>query len=111
MAHGGRQLGPGIGLVTQTFVPATPMRGTLQHAAPTDQPSASLPELEKVQEKPPQATAPLTPAMEGVEAAKVMEAVEVLEAAKVVEARETEEDMAPVTLVWTQIHPSRVAIP
>ena len=83
----------------------TPMGGALQHVVPTDQPYASLPELEESTGEPTWATTPLTPPMEVVEAAKVVE-VE-----KVAEARETEKDTALVTPVWTQIHPTRAAVP
>ena len=42
---------------------------------------------------------------------EVVEAAKVVEAEEVAEARETEKDMALATPGWTQIHPSRAAVP
>ena len=111
VAHSGRWLGPGIGQVSQTFMPATPFGETLQCAVPTDQPSTSLPGLEESAGEPPWATTLPTPLMEVVKAVEIVEAAEDVEVEKVAEARVTEKDMAPGTPVWTQIHPSRAAVP
>ena len=84
---------------------AAPLGETLQQAEPTDQPSTGLPGLEESTGEPPQVITLLTPPME------VVEAVEVVEGEEVAEARETEKNMALVIPGWTQIHPSRAAVP
>ena len=104
VAHGGGWLGASIGYVTQTFMPATPLGGTLQQAVPTDQPSTSLQELEESAGNPHEPllhdTSDESCGSSQSDASK-----------KGAETRETEKDMVPVTPVWTQIHPFRAAVP
>ena len=68
----------------------------LQHAAPTNQPSACLPGLEENAREPPQVTMPMTPPMEAEEVA---------------EEEEAEEIVALAMSGWTQVHPSRAVVP
>ena len=74
-------------------------------------PSTGLPGLTESAGEPPQASTPLTPLMEVVKAAKCVKAAKVVEMEGVAGARETEEDVALVTPHWTQICPSRAAVP
>ena len=97
MAYGRRQPGPSVCHITQTSVPATRLGETpLQCAAPTNQPSTCLPELEEKAREPPQVTMPPTPPEKAKE---------------VVKAVKTEEVAALVNPVWIQVHPSRPVVP
>ena len=113
VVYSGRQPGLSVGHIDCPGLHAGHSLGEtlLQQAVPTNQPSTCLSGLEdKARELPQVATLPTLPG-EAEEGVKPEEAEEVVKPKEVVKVEETEDVAALVTLVWTQVHPSRPVVP
>ena len=109
VAYSGRWPGPRVSHIVQAFLPATPLGETpLWCVAATNQPSACLPEQEEKARELPWVATLLTPPEEVV---KLEEPEEVMKPEEAEKVEETGKVVGLMTLVWTQIHPSRPVLP